>query len=307
MSQEIRCAAPTGDVTGEGAVWSAGEGRLYWVDINRFLIRAYDEATGAVRAWFFDEPVTALALTDAPGTLVAALGSRLILWAPESDARSYFGPRLETAPRSRFNDGRPDPQGRFWIGSMGNNVGPNGEGLPVEPGQGALYRCGPDGSREQVIDSVGIANTVCWSPDGGTFYFADTMRNVILAYDFAAETGRLTEPREFLQFHRGHPDGSAVDSAGFLWNARYGGGCLVRVAPDGRIDRVVEIPSKNVTTCTFGGPDLRTLYVTTARGDGDPEHRLAGSLFALRVETPGLPENVVRLSETARRATPYAS
>jgi sugar lactone lactonase YvrE len=303
MGEEVICVAPTGDVCGEGAVWCAAEGRLYCTDINRFLVRAYDEATGSVRAWFFDEPVTALALTDRPGAKIAALGSRLILWTPETDARAPFGPPLETAPRSRFNDGRPDPQGRFWIGTMGNTVGPNGEGLPVEPGQGALHRCAPDGSRAALVHGVGIANTVCWSPDGGTFYFADTMENRIRAYPFDGATGELGRPRTFFEgFERGHPDGSAVDSEGHLWNARYGGSCLVRVAPDGRIDRVVEIPSKNVTTCTFGGPDLRTLYVTTARGDGDPEHRLAGSLFALRVDAPGLPENAVRLGETGRRA-----
>jgi sugar lactone lactonase YvrE len=292
---EIRCAAPMGDICGEGAVWSAAERRVYWTDINRFLIHALDEATGAVRSFHFHEPVTALALTDRPGVLVAALASRLILWTAATDARAPFGEPLESWPEARLNDGRADPQGRFWVGSMGNNVGPDGEGLPVAPGLGALMRCGPDGSRSVLETGIGIANTLCWSPDGGTFYFADTLRDEIRAFDFDEATGAISNPRPHLAgFGRGGPDGSAVDAEGFLWNARYGGGCIVRVAPDGRIDRVVETPAANVTTCAFGGPDLRTLYFTTARA-GDPGHRLAGSLFAMPVETPGLPERVVRL------------
>ncbi len=294
---DIACAAPTGDICGEGAVWSAGDQRLYWVDINRFLIRALDARSGAVLSWHFDEPPTALALTDRPGVILAALSSRLILWTPGTNARDAFGSRLETWPQARFNDGRADPSGRFWVGSMGNNVGPDGEGLAVEPGLGALMRCDADGGRTVIETGLGIANTLCWSPDGATFYFADTMENEVRAYDFDAPSGEISNPRPFLAgFERGRPDGSAVDAEGFLWNARHGGGCVVRVAPDGRIDQVVDIPSSNVTTCAFGGPDLRTLYVTTARGsDGDAGHRLAGSLFALPAPAPGLPERVVRL------------
>ncbi|HZP20241.1 MAG TPA: SMP-30/gluconolactonase/LRE family protein, partial [Bauldia sp.] len=96
-------------------------------------------------------------------------------------------------------------------------------------------------------------------------------------------------------FERGGPDGSAMDSAGYLWNARYGGGCIVRVAPDGRLDRVIEMPVDNVTTCTFGGPDLRTLYVTSAKGGSGARGRLAGGVFTLPVDDPGLPENVFRI------------
>lgn len=293
---EIRCAAPMGDVCGEAATWSAAEGRLYWVDINRFLIHALDAATGAVRSFHFHEPVTALALTDRPGVMIAALASRLILWTPATDARAPFGEELDAWPEARMNDGRADPLGRFWVGSMGNNVGPDGEALPVRDGLGVLMRYGPDGSRAVIETGIGISNTVAWSPDGTRFYFGDTLRNEIRVWDFDLATGEIANPRPFFAgFERGGPDGSAVDAEGYLWNARYGGGCVVRVAPDGRVDRVVEMPAANCTTCAFGGPDLRTLYVTTARA-GDPGRRLAGSLFALRVETPGLPERVARLA-----------
>ena len=295
---ELRCVAPVGDITGEGAVWAGDEGCLYWTDINRFLVHRLDGA-GAVRTWFFDEPATALALTERPGTLVVALGSRLILWRPADDSREPLGPPLPGAPRVRFNDGRPDPLGRLVIGTMGNNVGPDGEGLDVEPGLGRLYAFTRGGGFEELQAGIGIANTVCWSPDARRFYFADTMANAIRVHDFDPATGAVGAARPFLVGHdRGAPDGSAVDSDGFLWNARYGGGCVLRVAPDGTVERVIEVPCGNVTTCTFGGADLGTLYITTARGGQGRSERLAGSVFALEAPVPGLPERVFRLGRS---------
>jgi sugar lactone lactonase YvrE len=284
-----------GDLCGEGATWSAAEGCLYWVDINRFLVRRLD-AEGRVKSWLFEEPAVALALTDRPGTLVVALASRLILWAPEADAREPLGDPLADWPKVRFNDGRPDPLGRLVIGTMGNNVGPDGEPLPVAPGLGTLFSFEPARGFAAVERGIGISNTVCWSPDGRTFYFADTLANEIRAYDFDPETGEIGRGRWFFAgYERGDPDGSAVDSEGFLWNCRYGGGCVLRLTPDGRIERVVELPCGNVTTCTFGGPDLATLFITTAQGGAGRSERLAGSVFALDAPAPGLPERVVRL------------
>jgi sugar lactone lactonase YvrE len=179
---------------------------------------------------------------------------------------------------------------------MGNNVGPDGEGLSVAPALGKLYVFHGDGRLKELQAGIGIANTVCWSPDARTFYFADTLANEIRAHAFDPATGAVGEARPFLAGHgRGAPDGSAVDSEGHVWNARYGGGCVLRIAPDGTIGRVVEMPCGNVTTCTFGGPGLRTLYITTARGGDGPSERLAGSVFALEAPVPGLPERAFRL------------
>lgn len=290
--------APTGDVCGEGAAWEAAAGRLWWTDINRFLVHSLTVADGSVRTWMFGEPAVAIALTDRPGVLLVALASRLILFTPETDAREQVGPELAGWPRVRFNDGRPDPLGGMVIGTMGNNVGRDGEGLAIEPGLGKLYRFGGAGF-EVLREGVGIANTICWSPDLRTFYFADTMRNALDAHDYDPETGAVGAGRAFIAgFARGHPDGSAVDSAGYLWNCRYGGGCIVRVAPDGTVDRVVEMPCGNITTCTFGGAGLRTLYVTTARAGDDA--RLAGSVFAIEAPVPGLPERVFRADGAGR-------
>ncbi len=120
------CVVPAGDWTGEGALWHAEERALYWVDINRFLIHRFDTDTGNVRHWFFNEPPTALALTDRTDTLLVALASRIILWQPRNDARADFASPERNWPRARLNDGRPDPAGNFWVGSMFNNVAADG-------------------------------------------------------------------------------------------------------------------------------------------------------------------------------------
>ena len=296
MIGAIKCVVPSGDVCGEAATWSADEDCVYWVDINRFLLHRLDRKTGAVTSHFFDQPVVALSLTTRPGTLLVALANKLLLLETGSDAREDIGVSLPDSPKVRFNDGRTDPNGVFWIGSMGNNVGPNGENLNVTDGLGKLYRFAAGGPLEEIEAGFGITNTLCWSPDASTFYFGDTLSNEIRAYPFdkAASTIGKGKPH-FTGFDRGFPDGSAIDADSYIWNCRFGGGCIVRIAPDGSIDRVIDMPVKNITTCCFGGPDLSTLYVTTASVMKDESDRLAGSLFAINTETRGLPENRFKL------------
>lgn len=285
---DLRCVAPVGDRCGEAATWSEREGALYWCDVNRFLIHRMD-GEDQVKSWLFDEPVTALSLTDEPGTLLVALASRLILWRPADDRRRDRGFACEGWPQARLNDGRASPNGDFWIGSMANNVGPRGEALAATPGLGILSRIRPGGAASAHKRGIGISNTVCWSPDETVFYFGDTMENTVWAWDYDRASGEIANERVFFTgFDRGLPDGSAIDSAGRLWNCRFGGGCVVCVEPGGAICDVLEMPVRNITTCAFGGEDLRTLFITTAAMMTDESDRLAGSLFALEVETPGL-------------------
>ena len=287
-SQQVVCIAPVGDHCGEGAVWHAGERALYWTDINRFLIHRFDEATESVRTWMFDEPVTAVTLTDRGDILIAIFGSKAQLWQPASNTLGQVLFRLPAWPTMRCNDARVDPRGSLWIGSMRNNVGVDGEDLDVAFSEGVLYRIDPDGHVSEWKREVGISNTVAWSPGGDVFYFADTPANIIYAFDYDLNSGAISRERPFLAgFERGLPDGSAVDVRGFLWNARYGGGCVVGISPDGTVQREIDLPVANATTCTFGGVDRRTLYVTTA-GMGP---RLGGGLFAVRMDAEGLAEN----------------
>ena len=294
--ESMLCAAPAGDRCGEGPVWHATEQALYWTDINRFLIHRFQSARGAVRSWCFDEAVVALALTTREDTLLVALGSRLIFWKPATDGRQDHGYHLPGWPAVRLNDGRPDPRGSFWVGSMRNNVNPDGSSGEAGGTDGILVRIDPDGAVTEWKREIGISNTLAWSPDRTRFYFADTLANALRVYDYDAATGAISNERPFLvDFARGYPDGSSVDSEGYLWNCRYAGGCIVRVAPDRTIDEVIEMPVSNITSCTFGGPDLKTLYVTTASAGAPESERMAGSLFALRVAVSGQPENVFRV------------
>ena len=178
---------------------------------------------------------------------------------------------------------------------MKNNVLPDGELGEGGPGAGVLYRVAPDGGVTEWRKGLGIANTLCWSPDGRSFYFADTLANEIYAYDYA--DGTIANERRSLRASiAARPTARRSTARAILWNCRFGGGCIVRLAPDGAVDRVVEMPVRNITTCTFGGPDLRTLFITTASIVAPPGDRLAGSLFALDVDVPGVPENRFSIS-----------
>jgi sugar lactone lactonase YvrE len=288
----IICVVPTGDICGEAATWSARGNSVYWVDINRFLIHCLNLEDKSVRSFHFDEPVVALSLTDVEGQFLVALGSKLILWNSDTDSRLGLDVTLPGIPEVRFNDGRSDPLGDFWIGSMSNNVGPNGENLDIVSGLGKLYRYRYGGELEEIEDRIGISNTLCWNIEKTIFYFGDTLKNEIRAYDYDSKTGSISNGRSFLTgFERGLPDGSSIDIDGYLWNCRYGGACVVRVAPNGEIDCVIEMPVKNITNCVFGGADASILFVTTASAQKDKKDRLAGSLFSIQTDNAGLPEN----------------
>jgi sugar lactone lactonase YvrE len=293
---DVNCVAPTGDVCGEGVVWHAGHKAIYWTDINRFLVHRLTPSDSCLRSWVFDEPVTALTLTDRSDVLAVVLGSRVILWDPEKNARLDEIFRLDGWPKVRLNDARADPHGRLWVGSMRNNVNADGSAGEAGGQDGVLLSLNAQRYTRMWRRGIGISNTLAWSPDRKFFYFGDTLLNVIWVYDYDASAGAIANEHPFLlSFSRGLPDGSTMDSEGYLWNCRFFGGCIVRVAPDGVIDRVIEMPVQNITTCTFGGPELKTLYVTTARIDAPVSDRLAGSLFAIQTEVSGQPENQFRI------------
>jgi sugar lactone lactonase YvrE len=290
-SRKFRCIVPAHDWCGESPVWSSDHQALFRVDINRRLIHRWQLENQETRTWEFDEPVAALALTTQQSVFLVALASRLIFWNCEMNFQTDAGFRLDGWPKLRFNDGRADPRGSFWVGTMWNNILPDGGDGKVGGHDGVLYRFDPDGAITQWEGGIGIANTVTWSPDRSRFYFADTLANEINVYDYDPSSGAIANKRPFLAgFSRGLPDGSVIDAEGYLWNCRSGGSCVVRVAPDGEIDQVLEFPTPKPTSCTFGGKNLDTLFVTSI-GLGAKDDPHAGGVFALEPGVRGLPEN----------------
>jgi sugar lactone lactonase YvrE len=214
-----------------------------------------------------------------------ALPQQLALFDPERGTLAAFIEPPPMPPDHRFNDGRCDRQGRFWVGSM-NNV--------TRAPEGVLY-CVEGRRLRPVRSGICIPNSLAFGPDGATMYFADSLRHAIYAHDYDAARGAMGPERVLARtVPPGFPDGSTVDAQGFLWNAEFNAGRVVRYAPDGRIDRVVDLPVPRPTSCAFGGPGLDVLYVTTASQHMTPQELeaqpLAGALLALDAGVRGLPE-----------------
>ena len=286
MKDAIRCIVPAGDICGEGALWHPAHRALYWTDINRFLLHKFVPETGTTQTWLFDQPITSANLTTESEKLLLVFASYVGVWSAATHPYIDVIYRLPEAPWMRFNDARVGPCGSLWAGTMRNNVGPRGEDLDVEFTGGILYRIDPDGSATKWKTGIGISNTLAWSPDRRIFYFGDTPANTVYAFDYNVKDGSISRERIFFQGHDGVPDGSAMDAEGYLWNTRPNASALVRVAPDGRVDRTVLLPVTRPTTCTFGGPGLNTLFITSARS----VEQFSGSIFGIDLAVGGLAE-----------------
>lgn len=285
-TSDVACVLDARARLGEGPVWCSLERALYWVDIHAPAVHRLEPATGATATWAVPEEVGSLALRR-PGGLLVALRSGLAFLDPATGAVTPAAAPEPDRPDNRLNDGKCDRRGRFWVGSM--RAGPR------QP-TGALYRVDPDLRCHRVLDGITVPNSLAFSPDDRTLYFADTPTRTIFAFDLDVATGTVANRRVFATVAEGlgFPDGSTVDAEGFLWNAHWDGWRLTRYAPDGRVDRVVELPVQRPTSCAFGGPGLDVLYVTSSRQrlteDDLRRGPLAGGLFALDPGVRGLPE-----------------
>lgn len=251
------------DQLGESPFWSESDLALYWVDMLGRAIRRLDWSSGRVDCWSTPDYPTALALRAGGGAIVT-LRNRVTLFDFVDGYETLCIPEAGREEQ-RLNEGRCAPDGRFWVGSMRTNMTANGEVTSLEKRSGALYRIDIDGGVQCLSpDIFGIPNTMLWT-SRGEFITADSLDGVLYAYEYDAQAQRLGGRRVFSKASvRGVPDGSALDSEGCIWNARFGGGCVVRFTPDGEVDQVIDLPALNPTSCTFAGPDGKTLCVTSA-------------------------------------------
>lgn len=284
VRDDVVCAIPGSDFLAEGPHWSVSEQRLHWVDILAPAIVSGSPAEGTRSSFAMPELVGCVVPMRSGGFIAATesgiksvkSGVITTLSTPEADL-----------PGNRFNDGKCDRAGRFWVGSLAINTA---------PGQGSLWRCDPNGTVIQIDSGFHIANGLGWSPDDKTFYFTDSGRRTIYAYDFDLARGDIANRRVFASVpeQSGTPDGLAVDSEGFVWSAHWDGWCITRYDPEGRVERVINLPVPRPTSCAFGGPDMKTLFVTTARirlsAQQLAEAPLSGSILAVSVGVPGLPD-----------------
>ena len=289
----VRVAVATPSLLGEGPMWLAGEQALWYCEIPGHRLHRFHPATNASRHWDFHTDVSSGA-PCADGSFLLALRDGVWHFDPLDDRRT----RLVEAPYDtstcRFNDGKCDPAGRFWIGTIDE---------PRRPAHAALY-CFDAGRLEKRQDGITVSNGLAWSPDGGTMYWSDTGAHTVWAFDYDLATGAMSGRRVFARFppkpadgsladYRGRPDGATVDAEGCYWVAMYEGGRVLRLSPAGELLREVRVPALCTTMPCFGGPSLETVYVTTARAGRTAEElsRLpdSGCVFAFDVDVPGLP------------------
>jgi sugar lactone lactonase YvrE len=275
---------------GEGPFWNPLLERLFWFDIlNQTMLSAGTDGHIVDRITFKDT-VSAGAVIDKDSLAVAQSGA-LLRYDFLTDTTSVIAEIEDDVPTNRTNDSRVDRTGGFWIGTMGRKA---------EAGVGGVYQYRA-GQTTKVIENIRIPNSICFSPDGRTAYFTDSGRMIVKCATDPA-TGLPVGPWEdfFTMEGPGGADGSVVDSEGFLWNARWGGGKVIRISPDGKLDKVVEVPGVSQVSCpAFGGSDLKTLYLTTAREHMTPEQiegePHAGSVFAVALDVPGIAEPFLKL------------
>jgi sugar lactone lactonase YvrE len=269
---------------GEGPLWDAREGALFWLDINRARVQRYDPQTKATHIFEMPMRVTALGLRERGG-FVCATEKGFYFWDGKSTSLEFITHPEEGKAGARFNDGKVDRAGRFWAGTM-----------DPRNATSALYRLDTDLSARRMEEGITISNGIGWSPDNRKMYYADSLRYAVYEYTFDLQSGSISERRVFIQVEKdfGVPDGLTVDSQGYVWIAFYDGWKVVRYTPDGKEDARVALPVARPTCPAFGGPALDRLYVTTAI-DGLPERELeqqpqAGDVFVIEAGVKGLAE-----------------
>ncbi|WP_372014870.1 SMP-30/gluconolactonase/LRE family protein [Pseudoxanthomonas sp. 10H] len=287
---------------GEGVLWCERRQALLWVDIDGAGLWLHSPASGATRRWSLPDRAGCLGLATS-GELLVVLASSIhradldAALAGDDDALplAHLADVEPHEPRTRSNDGRADRDGNFVFGTMDESAD--------KSAIGTFYQySAAHGLRRLPLPGAAIPNSICFSPDGRTLYWCDSMQATIQCCDYDAAAARVGPSRVFatVDLEGASADGSAIDAEGCLWNAQWGGARVVRYAPDGRVDRIVPVPVPQPSCCAIGGPALDTLYVITSPQGLDAAARTrwpeSGSLFELALERPlGVPEGRVVL------------
>jgi len=282
-----RCVWAAGATLGEGTLWSVRHQALYWVDILGHRLYRYHPATQARDSWAFSEEISAVAERASAPELLVTLRQGFAFFNPETGALQRLHQPEPERTGNRFNDGKCDAQGRFWGGTMD---------FDCKSPTGALYRFTPDGRCTRMADGYTVTNGPTWSRDGLTLYFNDTVQSRTHAFEFDPTAGTLSNKRIWREFgpDEGFPDGMTTDAAGNLWIAHWGGACVTCHHPVSGAELAhVTLPTRHITNCTFGGADLKTLFISSACSGLDAEQLatepLAGGLFCVEIDSPGLP------------------
>lgn len=272
---------------GEGPLWDSAQNVLYWVDIEQRIVHRIDPTTNDHREWVVPKRVGTLARA-ADGKFILGLQGEIAEFDPATGKVSTLAPLESDIFDNRCNDGKCDPVGRFWVGTMQ---------LETKPGRGSLY-CVDDSMKvSKVLSGLTISNGMGWSPDAKHMYFIDSADHAVRQYQFSHDATVLGEERIILRFENDLPDGMCVDSEGMLWIAFWGSGRVGRYDPaTGANLANVSVPAPYVSSCCLGGKDLKTLYITTARTDltesETKDFPLSGGLFSCEVDVRGMEGNV---------------
>jgi len=276
---------------GEGITYSNLDENLFWLDItNKSKLYKLNLSNNKNFVYDLPEIVTATSIKST-NEIVLASNNGVNLFNTETNIFKKKIGLEDNETLTRSNDGASDALGRFWFGTMQNNFDINGNNIPITRNMGRLYKVDINKQVTVMEDDLGIPNTFVWSPDNSKFYFTDTLSGTIKSYDFNLQSGKLTNKQNFANLNRGFPDGSTIDTDGCLWNCRWGGSCIARFTPDGKVDQLIEMPVQNITNCVFGGRDMKTLFITTASNDDEGSTDMDGDLFAINTEYQGMEDH----------------
>ena len=279
MAGDVELIVDAHAQVGEGAIWDADKQILYWVDILSNKLYVYDPASGQNKTYDVGQHVGTIVPRASGGVMLALYEGFAAYDLETGELTMIVDPEADLAD-NRFNDGKCDPAGRFWAGTMAYSN---------QSTQGSLYRLDPNMSVHKMVSDIGISNGLAWSLDHKTMYYIDTTAGTVRAFDYDNATGDISRERVIIQVPKGigGPDGMTMDDEGMLWVAHFGGWRVNRWHPEsGEILHTIELPTSNITSCAFGGPGLDTLYITSACvGMSEAtlaEQPHAGGLFAVK-------------------------